>query len=218
MWHFGKNPPIFGALDAASSPSVLRQALSLKDDDGLLVDSTHTPSLLHRELAPHSSLRRRTNLAPLQPRQPTQRRKSSDDDESTNHSKSSGSSTNENSLNCLSTRPFYNARLRLLSPPRSRLRPPSSSIQNLLEGGVSSCFPSTPPLSGGGGGGFGPEPGKSSPKKRPPPFLTLDLRLGSPLPHPVRGEAEREPEREGHKVGETGGKTRAPWLFPVLHA
>ena len=46
---------------------------------------------------------------------------------------------------------LYNARLRLLSPPRSRLCPPSSSFQNLLEGGVSSCFPSPPPLSGGRG-------------------------------------------------------------------
>jgi len=46
---------------------------------------------------------------------------------------------------------FYPPRLRLLSPPRFWLRP--RSFQNPLEGGVSSLFPSTPPLSGGGGGG-----------------------------------------------------------------
>jgi len=84
---------------------------------------------------------------------------------------------------------------------RPSLRPvfgPASlraSTRSLSKGGVPSRSPSTPPRAGDGGVSFGSEPGNYSPKKRPPPFLTFDPRLGSHLPHTERGENRRESER-----------------------
>ena len=84
---------------------------------------------------------------------------------------------------------------------RPSLRPvfgPASlraSWRSLSKGGVPSRPPSTPRRVGSGGVGFGSGPGNYSPKKRPPPFLTFDPRLGSHFPHTERGENRRESER-----------------------
>ena len=64
-------------------------------------------------------------------------------------------------------------RLFVTRGPAPSPRPPSSSTQKLLEGGVPSRSPSTPPRSGDGGVSFGSEPGKSFPQKEAPPSHEL---------------------------------------------
>ena len=70
---------------------------------------------------------------------------------------------------------FCSAGLGPFAPPRFQPRLPSSFTQKLLEGGVPSRSPSTPPRSGDGGVSFGSEPGKSFPQKEAPPSHELDL-------------------------------------------
>ena len=81
------------------------------------------------------------------------------------------------------------------------LRAPSRTCS---KGACPLAFPPPRPVRGAREVVLARSQGNHSPKKRPPPFFTLDLRLGSPLPHPVRGEVEREPERGRPQGGRKG--------------
>ena len=114
----------------------------------------------------------------------------------THSTNSTLSRSKSNSLSrSLSARPFVtrgpapSARLVFGSAP---LRAPSRTCS---KGACPLAFPPPRPVRGAREADLARSQGIHSPKKRPPPFLTPDPRLGSPLPHPVHGEVGRESER-----------------------
>ena len=100
---------------------------------------------------------------------------------------------------------FCSAGLRPVFGPAS-LR---ASARSLSKGGVPSRSPSTPPRAGAGGFSFGSGPGNYSPKKRPPPFLTFDPRLGRISPTPSAGKIGGNPSAGEFRREKQAGKVRA---------
>ena len=105
--------------------------------------------------------------------------------------------------------PFVERGSALRSSPFSAPPPFELLGEASRRGGVPSRSPPTPPRAGAGAVSFGSGPGHYSPKKRPPPFLTFDPRLGSHFPPTERGEIRRESEPGENRREKQAGKVRA---------